>query len=64
MFVGILGFLTLVVYIAVVVYFFVLLSRLVSAVERMSQNVEIGVAAWSKNLRQQSGGSAQQLPPT
>jgi len=52
------------VYIAVVVYFFVLLSRLVSAVERMSQNVEIGVAAWTKNLRQQSGGSAQQLPPT
>ena len=46
------------------VYLVMLAARLVSAMERISQNVDIGVAAWLKNLRQQSGGSAQPLPPT
>lgn len=56
MFVGLLGFLLVIVYIAVVVYFFVLLSRLVSAAERISQNIETGVAAFRESRRQPSAG--------
>ena len=55
------------IYSALIIYCFALTIfsiRLVFAVERIAQNVEIGVAAWTKNLRQQPGGSAQQLPPT
>jgi len=58
------GILITIINIVILVYLVTLAARFVSATERISQNVEIGVAAWAKNLRQQSGESAQPLPPT
>jgi len=40
------------IYIVVLIYVLTLLSRFVSACEQISQNVEIGVAAWVKKLRE------------
>ncbi len=53
---GLIILLTTIIYIAVLIYLLTLLARLVSATERISQDVEVGVAAWTENLRQQSGG--------
>jgi hypothetical protein len=53
-----LGFFLFLIYIALVVYFFMLFSRLVSAVERISQNTETGIAALRETLRQPPTGGA------
>ncbi len=50
-----LGFFLFMIGVTLVVYFFILFTRLVSAVMRISQNVEAGVIALQELLR---------LPPT
>jgi hypothetical protein len=50
------------IYVGLVIYVVTLLSRFVSAWERISQNVEIGVSAWAKDLRAQSRGSEPKPP--
>jgi hypothetical protein len=59
---GLLVVVMFLIYIALAIYVLSLLSRFVSAWERISQNAEIGVAAWMKKLREQSRGSEQQPP--
>jgi len=51
---AVLGFVIGVIYIAILVYLVTLMTRFVTAMERISQNVEVGVIAWTKD-RQQSG---------
>ena len=46
------------------IYLLVLAKKLVAAVERIAENVEIGVDAWTESLEQQSEESSQELPPT